>query len=202
MILSILALIAQCVMGTSIVFDTDGQIVDGQEYFDVIVNNGAQVDMYGGIISNDLGINDEVFNLYGGYVSGVYNRSKYNMYGGEAYWVWSENFAVTNIYGGRIENLILVYPDSIAVNIYGGELLLTNDKSIIAYSNVNIFGYGFDYNSASEILSGYLSDGNPFSFTGVTQSELDDLYNLIIIPEPATILLLGLGSLAVVRRKK
>ena len=59
-------------------------------------------------------------------------------------------------------------------------------------STINIYGYDFSEFPAFS-LTGYLSDGSPFEFIELTYAVSH--INLIVIPEPVTVLLLGLGGL-------
>jgi len=126
------------------------------------------------------------------------------------------------ISGGDINSYHLkTYPGS-AVNISGGildfdmadihgDLTISGgafyvDNSYIDYSGpdmatINIYGYGFNYDPTGGtyegILTGYLQDGEPFTFDGLNESEYSR-FNLV--PEPATLLLFALGGLILRKR--
>lgn len=94
------------------------------------------------------------------------------------------------------------------VDIYGGNLNITSayiaygyfigEDYIDAGSTINIYGYGFDYDVTNQILSGYLQDNNYFQIGEVNEFEYTS-FNLI--PEPATLLLFGLGGLLLRKQK-
>jgi len=98
------------------------------------------------------------------------------------------------------------------VDIFAGNVMI--DEAYIAYgyyigdeyidvgATINVYGYDFNYDSTGGtygggILTGYLSDGNPFSIDQVNEMEYTS-FNLI--PEPTTLLLLGLGGLFLRKR--
>ena len=110
-------------------------------------------------------------------------------------------YSILNVYGGVIGR---VYNAAGIANLYGGEYLhgLTGGP-------FDIYGYDFNYSSATGLLTGFWEDGSDLSvqmtplkvdvpdysavWAGVTLHE---------IPEPATLLLLGFGGLMVRRRKQ
>jgi hypothetical protein len=60
---------------------------------------------------------------------------------------------------------------------------------------INVYGYDFTYTEG--VISGYLIDNSPFSIGGVNESEY---LRFNLIPEPATLLLLGTGGLLLRKR--
>jgi hypothetical protein len=187
--------------GTSIQFYSDGIIDEPNVYLNVGVWNDATVDMYGGAITNDLAVRDEsTFNLRGGSVSEMYNDSIVNVYGGEVTRTMTmSNSAITNIYGGSITCSSLFYASTSATfNIYGGSINVSG-SSFRDGSTVNIYGYDFDYDPGSYILTGFLADDSPFTLNDVDN---DEYGRINLIPEPASVLLFGLGSLALIRIRR
>jgi len=110
--------------------------------------------------------------------------------------------SVVNINGGILN--FNAFDIKGTLNIYRG-LLNVND-SYISYSgyptytlaDINIYGSGFNYNSSTQILTGYLLDNNQFTIKGIDESEYTR-FNLI--PEPMSLLLFGFSLLALRRQK-
>ena len=156
---------------------------------DLIAYDLSTTNVYGGVLSELSSCNQSVINISGGYVSEL-----------EGY-----DQSTINIAGGFV-NLAAGYGNNIT-NIWGGEIfgLYAEDSSII-----NIYGYGFAYDhydgpipEREGYLTGFWQNGTAFTISlakgnDVTYNHL----NLHIIPEPATILLLALGSLALIRRRR
>ncbi|GAI39887.1 unnamed protein product, partial [marine sediment metagenome] len=92
------------------------------------------------------------------------------------------------------------------VNLHGGVI----SNHLRAASTVNIHGYGFEYDPLAGDytggqLTGFWADDTPFSidlFAGWMPGDgfYDTYSNIVLVPEPATILLLGLGGLFLRKR--
>ncbi len=167
-------------------FFTDGEINDGDVYSGVGIWNDATVDMYGGIVNGDIGVNDQsTFNLWGGSATEIYNGSVVNIYGGEVvFHIRVGDASMVNIYGGSITGDIAVWQSG-TLNIYGGNLDLVSPSISFwdpsGLSAVNIYGYGFNYDPDTYVLTGFLADDNPFSIYGIDEEEYSR-FNLV--PEP------------------
>jgi len=188
--------------GTSISFYSDGTIDEPNVYMNVGIWNDATVDMYGGAVTNDLAVNDEsTFNLWGGLASEIYNNSMVNIYGGEVTSTIAMGpSTITNIYGGTITTSWSTFyvSTSATLNIYGGNINV-GGCSFWGDKTVNIYGYGFDYDPGSYVLTGFLADDSPFTLNDVDN---DEYQRINLIPEPGTVLLLGLGGLALLRKRR
>ena len=97
-----------------------------------------------------------------------------------------------DIFSGNVE----ISHASVAYGYYVG------DDYMDVGATINVHGYDFNYDPtggaySGGILTGYLSDGNPFSIDQVSEMEYTS-FNLI--PEPATLLLFGLGALLLRKR--
>jgi len=142
-------------------------------------------------------------------------HTKVEMFGGNVFGFITHDSSIVNIHGGELEKGITTY-DSSKLSIYGGTILLdtpllTGSSTLNIYggdvrmgapfadnsSTINIYGYDFSEFPAFS-LTGYLSDGTPFEFMELTYAYSH--INLVVIPEPATILFFCLGALLLRKR--
>jgi len=161
-------------------------IFPGEEYEDVSVFDTPPehtiVDMLGG----------------GLLTLSTYDFSTTNIHGGEiTLGIDTYDSSAVNIYDGTITAHFLGVRDSSTLNIYGGNLDVINSPTFYETSTVNIYGYGFFYDDVLGVLTGNLQDGSTFIFRELSPSNYS---NLNLVPEPTSILLLGLGLLLVKRR--
>ncbi len=169
-------------------FYNDGTIDTGDSYDNVYTWNEAIVNMTGGDIKSLDTLNDSTVNIYAG-----------NITEGVSTW----NNSILNIFGGNIEWFLQAY-DSSTVNLYGGQI--TNWLYATGSSVVRINGYGFNYDETAGSknggrLTGFWADATPFGIDFLDNIDVGSTYydHVELIPEPATLLLLGLG--AVILRK-
>lgn len=103
--------------------------------------------------------------------------------------------SVINIINGNINfSSLMIYGET---NIYGG--LLNIDNFYYSGGTTNIYGYGFNYDSINQILTGYLSDNNQFTIKQVNNF---DIQHINLIPEPISLLFFGFGLLTLRKRKQ
>jgi len=109
----------------------------------------------------------------------------------------------TLIQGGQISAVRMKAYYDCVIDIKKGVLQL-DSFDMVGFSElptINVYGYGFNYDPTGGtyegILTGYLTDGNPFSIDGVSDSEY---LRFNLIPEPATLLFFALGGLFLRRR--
>ena len=138
----------------------------------------------------------------------VENDAILDVIGGDiAVYLMSTDIAQVNLFGGNI-NTLWTREDSVA-KIYGGIIQwLVSDEDSIVY----LFAYNVTfhpqlpapghplYGSSAWIEGIYINNDVSFSFGVGPQGESYSHIN--IIPEPTTILLLGLGSMIVIRKRK
>ena len=193
------------------VYDRDNPSVpfrsaDFMRAFESIVDkciNELKPDLF--VIPGDVYDNDFVYDtppdhttvdMFGGSIAGTlsYDSSTVNIHGGDVWWgLATHDSSTLNIHGGTITCQSLIISDSSTLNIYGGDFSCGNSPGFSESSTVNIYGYGFDYDGAY-ILTGFLSDGSSFIINECFPSDYAHI-NLIVIPEPATMLLFALGGL-------
>lgn len=113
----------------------------------------------------------------------------------------TKSFSEITISGGEINNLFGY--DYSEITLSGGQIL--GDLTIYNPTSwVHIFGYGFNNDPfPGSPLTGYWADDTPFSINLVdsTISTYDQIV-FHIIPEPASILLFGLGGLLLRRKNR
>jgi len=224
-IFAILFLLPVWAYSTNITFTSSGTITDGNTYDNVYVrNNGTVVNMSGGQIQTNLiTFDSSTFNMSGGLISssgvyitvGVNDLSTINISDGT---IEKTNFVLygsANISGGNITgNVNKANPSSI-LNITGGNLifgdfyiygtlnisggLLNIDNPHFPSTSVNIFGYGFNYDPVGQVLTGYLLDHNHFTINHLNSL---DYQHLNLVPEPMSLLIFGIGLLAIRNHKK
>jgi len=184
-----------------ITFTSDAVIQDGDDYQNVWVYDTppdiTTVDMTGGVVGVLQNYNQSITNMSGGAVAHLLSdeQSTINISGGvvgEAL-IFSSG-GTFNITGGVCGKVAVSYGE---LNISGGQITYFIDcgKGV-----VNVYGYGFEYDSPehSPNLTGFWADGTPFGLDFIAY----DRVVLHEIPEPATLLLLGLGSLALRRKRR
>jgi hypothetical protein len=164
-----------------------------------LVGNNASFIMNGGIVNGFYVIGDGVLTMNGGIVNGYVDLE------------WSGFF---NMYGGEI-GTSLILNDDCAAYIYGGTI--SQEIRVAHNSNVYLYGTGFYINGTplenGDKLTDYATlDGNRYTgtITGILDdgSELNNVFyigndtsDIIVIPEPTTLLLLGFGGLLIRRER-
>jgi len=209
-ILILLLLMPALCQATIVAFYTDGVIQDGDVYDYVSVYNNAKVDMTGGTVTTQLKAYDSsTVNISGGVLhntsTSYESASMLNLSGNmqsDAVYIWG--LGTLNMFGGIVGSAEI---HNIA-NLYGGiisdYLLVTSPVNIS--STVNIYGYGFQYNPLAGDyrggqLTGFWLNDTPFSidlyavYNPPYGATIDTWSHVVLIPEPATLLLLGLGVL-------
>jgi len=167
--------------------------------------------------------NSSVVNVYegGGFYGGsgsllyLYDVSTLNLDGGVINsFLFLNNSSTVNLYDGQI--LIgFALKDGSTLNAFGGHIdTFWANSSIQPMANLNIYGYDFEYETEGRWeyvdepsdgwwvsnLSGYTLNGEPFTYWGIPDPATHP--NINLIPEPGTILLLGLGVLGVLRDRR
>jgi hypothetical protein len=224
-LVTLLACVCPRTMGADKTFYSSGQILPGETWENVYVyNDSTVVDMLGGQVDWLSTRDVSTFNMSGGQISmhvDIGNQGTINVYDGTintGYLVMSGD-SIGNFSGGNITADCLKTYEGSSVEFAGGILnfdminimgelniyrgLLNIEDSWGTDGVVNIYGYGFNYVPTGDpfwgsgTLTGHLMDDNPFVINGLSQYEFEH-FNLI--PEPATLLLLGVGGLLIRKR--
>jgi len=133
---------------------------------------------------------DSTVNLLGGSLemAALSDNSQFNAYAGEMMLIHVFEDSRANIFGGSME--VLSVPDRGIATIHGSDFAI-DGKSVgyVELSSVISLGIGVR-------LTGTLSNGDPLDV-------MCDIYGngqIFLVPEPATVLLVGLGGLMLVKR--
>jgi len=137
-------------------------------------------DMYGEIWMH----NDATADMFGGYVQqlGTLDSSEFDMFGGTIYRMLIRYDSSVNIHGGTISSLIIYEDENGVINLYAHD---------VTYYPTGGPVYNLSW------IDGYYNQGNIYFSYDISGS---DMSNINVVPEPTTILLLGLGGL--ILRKK
>ena len=202
---------------------SDAEIHDSDEYSNVSVfdtpPDHTTLDMFGGLVDSMAAFDESTVNVSGGYVSTLnsYEFSTVNAFGGFVHSLWAYDTGTANVWGdagmislgaresgvvnmsgGTTENLGA--GESGTVNVYGG--LVTRGLNAWDFGVVNIYGYdlvkagsGGHYGCGQ--VYGFFMDDSTFTIDFSTQETYS---HVNLVPEPSSLILLGLGGLMIKRK--
>ena len=160
-------------------YPNNGVIQDGDVYDNVYIQS-CSVDMYGGTVNGLVSVQGEYDHESEEHIYGVFRQHE-----------------------GTVDTVV-VYEDAVA-HIYDGVI---GDYLNCPWGEAYIYGYDFHYdpNGGSYndgLITGRHDDGFPFSITLYDYESAYSTYERItLLPEPATIVLLLIGGLALLRRRR
>jgi len=203
------------------IFTSSGHILPGEEWGNVrIYNDGTLVNMLGGHVDSMGTYNASMLNVTAGYVSTLeaHESSIANISGGYVHGAHALEQAVVNFFnnasavtigagdygtlsmiGGTADNVGASYSGTL--NLYGG--IINRHLGASREAVVNIYGYGFNYDPLGGAydggqLTGFWLDDTAFT---IDLYGIETYSHVNLIPEPATILLFGLGGLMLTKRR-
>ena len=168
---------------------------EGSETF-VNMYNDASAEISGGWIGEFSMYNDTTAEITGGFIGILRGQdtSHVDVYGGSDIGLLRPNdFSTANVFEGEINHLF-VLGNSIT-NVYGGNFAMgfsANDSALI---QMYVQDYNWDPEGGSSssfgVLTGtWLNSGESFLIDHVALSAFD---NIVFVPEPGTVLVLGVG---------
>jgi hypothetical protein len=160
----------------------------------LILYDDCIVNIYGGVVENFIYLSDGSLNIEGGDIHGDLSAG-YN-------WGWAGHVTISggifsNPYG--VDRDITVWKNGV-IDIYGG-LFTANEIGAHDSGIITVHGNNFNYQYgdiqvSSGVLTGTLDNGDQINCA----FNISDAAKIILVPEPATLLLLSFG--AVMARRK
>ena len=133
----------------------------------------------------------------------VSSTSILNINGGEINNVETAWEGIVNMDGGRLVSLEM-HAESQAF-LWGGQIEnLASDQTANIIPNplymINLYSEDYAYSETENLLTGYWLDNSPFSINLIDIGDIPTFDYINFVPEPATVLLLGIGGLILRKR--
>lgn len=175
--------------------------------------DNSVVNIFAGKVGQTRASGDSTMNISGGTMSDLattYYRGTLNITGGTFKdWVWAQVNGEVNITGGTFDDHLFSFHNAnlnLSGGVVGGDLHTNQNSTMTVFGTGFNFAYG-DYgvkdilNGAN--LTGFLADGTAINSLVVIQEDsMVTLAAPAIVPEPATLSLLSLGGLMLLRRRR
>lgn len=188
-------------------------VYNGDNYWYVDADETSVVDVFGGAVDELVPFGSSTANISGGLTKAVeaLDASTINITGGEVWDLSAFGQSEISITGGKVEWLYLSSGSQ--------ALVLEGDVTNLwaeSFSTVDIYGYDLTFDSQYQYdrtrqtwegqLTGFWQNRTPFSMTTYDEETsnhliLHDLGPLPSVPEPGTLLLLGLGAVLLRRSR-
>jgi len=174
----------------------------GSIYAYLVSCDSSQVDIFGGSICELCSYHSSQVDISGGSISefGSYDSSHVKISGGSisGEWLRSYDTSQVDISGGSIGvDALFELCDESMVQIFGYDFAV--DGQPVGYGELTSIHGGHPYNEPLRHLTGTLLSGE---FIDKDFRIGHDAKIVLTIPEPATVLLLGLGGLALRKRRR
>lgn len=166
-------------------------VLSGAVMEHLIASENSQVDFYDGSVEGWIYSRDNsVVNIYGGTITtqiAVYKNGSINMTGGEIGKLWTHDNGKIDLAGGIVNGWMSILQNS-NLTIYGSDFKIDNIS--VGYGDI-LSVYGGRSGESERILTGTLANGDPLN----TAFYIYESASISLVPEPATLLLFGLGGL-------
>jgi len=160
-------------------------------------DNNSKVTMTGGVVNIFYAHDCSQINWSGGSVKALfaYHSSQVSMTGGTTASLSASNDSRVIISGGTLSNHLLV-DDRGKVIISGSNFAI--DGTPVGFTEIKSILGGYHAKDRIRTLTGTLANGDIIN----TQFQIGNTASIVLIPEPCTLLLLGLGGFCIRRRFK
>lgn len=172
------------------VHDTSAVDLSGGSVNQLVARNSSTVNMAGGSVTDLYASDANSVDISGGDISNclsAYGTSIVNVSGGSIYKLWTYGTGTVNVSGGSLSYCLDTWQNS-TVTFIGKDFHL----------GAGLAMYG-DHVLGTGILSGEWSDGTPWT-VNIRRNESPAIIR--VVPEPATLSLLALGGLAMMRKQR
>jgi len=167
--------------------DSSITIQGGEIVFSVIFGSRSTGTIAGGVMGGVMGVDNSRITFEGGQINGSlasYGNCEAIVQGGVVSELRSDGESRVTVYGGQIGWAVYATQNSV-ITIYGSDFAV--DESSVSYGPINI---------SSGVLTGILAGGETIN----SDFYIYESATIMLVPEPGTVLLLGLG-VVMLRRK-